>query len=251
MVRRRYLATVPPQEIVPVIDGSFESSVKGIYVIGDVTGLPLVKVAANQGRDVIESMADSDAVRSDNQSDEPGLDLVIVGAGPAGISAAIEAHKRGWKYVLLERAQAASTVRSFPPGKKVYAEPRALQNNSELQVAEDLEKDAFLNSIQHAIATYGLNLKEHTDVAQVRRTGDRQFEVDTKSGKSFPCRNVVIAVGRPGAAAFAGCPRRRQDRQSDLPVPYRRRLRWKECAGCWRRQFGHRSSAHGSKSGTG
>ena len=52
--KNQYFATVPPQEIVPIIDGRYESSVKGLFVIGDVTGLPLVKVAANQGREVIE-----------------------------------------------------------------------------------------------------------------------------------------------------------------------------------------------------
>ena len=54
--RGRYLATVPPQEIVPIVDSNFESNIKGIYVIGDVTGFPLVKIAANQGRDVIQRM---------------------------------------------------------------------------------------------------------------------------------------------------------------------------------------------------
>ena len=48
-----YFATVPPQEILPIVDGRYESSVKGLFVVGDVTGLPLVKVAANQGREVI------------------------------------------------------------------------------------------------------------------------------------------------------------------------------------------------------
>lgn len=52
-----------------------------------------------------------------------GLDLVIIGAGPAGLSAALETQARGLRFVVLERAKAASTVRAFPPGKKVYAEP--------------------------------------------------------------------------------------------------------------------------------
>ena len=54
--KRPYFATVPPQEILPIVDARYESSVSGIFVIGDVTGLPLVKIAANQGADVIERM---------------------------------------------------------------------------------------------------------------------------------------------------------------------------------------------------
>ena len=129
--RGKYLATVPPQEILPIVNSRFESSVKGIYLIGDVTGLPLVKVAANQGKEFIEKLNASGNVK---QTDEEGLDLVIIGAGPAGISAAIEASKLGWKYVVLERSKIASTVRSFPPGKKVYAEPRSIENVSDLDV---------------------------------------------------------------------------------------------------------------------
>ena len=82
---RGYLASVPPQEISPIIDSKFETSVKGIYVIGDATGFPLVKVAANQGRQVIERMAADSVV---NPSSDEGLDLVIIGGGPAGIAAA-------------------------------------------------------------------------------------------------------------------------------------------------------------------
>ena len=86
-----YFATVPPQEILPIVDGRYESSVKGLFVVGDVTGLPLVKVAANQGREVIERMEKVGLFK--NSADLEGLDLVIVGGGPAGISAAIEAEK--------------------------------------------------------------------------------------------------------------------------------------------------------------
>ncbi len=196
--RGRYLATVPPQEIVPIVDANYESNIHGIYVIGDVTGFPLVKIAANQGRDVIERMEAAGVVPTAEDPDRTGLDLVIVGAGPAGISAAIEAAKRGWKYVLLERSKAASTVRSFPPGKKVYAEPRSVANISELNVNDDLDKAEFLEEVQSAVRDHDLNLKEATEVAQVRQTGDRTFEVDTKNGHSFPTQNVIIAVGRQG-----------------------------------------------------
>ena len=68
MKRGKYLATVPPQEILPVIDSRYESSVRGIYVIGDVTGFPLVKIAANQGREVIEKMEEARVVTRQDDS---------------------------------------------------------------------------------------------------------------------------------------------------------------------------------------
>ncbi len=200
--RGKYLSTVPPQEIVPIIDGRYESSVKGIYVIGDVTGFPLVKVAANQGREVIEGMDEAGVVPTAEAGAggvaTEGLDLVIVGGGPAGISAGIEAARRGWKYVILERAKVASTVRSFPPGKKVYAEPRSMKSISELDVSEDRDKDEFLQLMQESIDRHELKVKEDTDVARVRKVGERSFEIDVKGGRTFAARNVLIAVGRQG-----------------------------------------------------
>ena len=195
--RRRVYATVPPQEILPIVDRNYESNVKGIHVIGDVTGLPLVKVAANQGVEVIERMEQGGAFRRDGE-DDGRLDLVIVGAGPAGLSAAVEAAKRDLDYVLIERTAIANTVRSFPPGKKVYSEPRFLENRSELPVEGDRDRDDFLSAVNDAVQRRQLEIEIGIEVTRVRKTGERRFQVETDGGKSFPTRNVIIAVGRQG-----------------------------------------------------
>ncbi len=78
--RAGYFATVPAQEILPILNSRFESSVKGIYVIGDVTGLPLVKVAANQGVEVIAKM-EADGLFKPSGVEDQQLDLVIIGGG--------------------------------------------------------------------------------------------------------------------------------------------------------------------------
>ena len=197
-----YFATVPPQEILPIVNSRFESSVKGIYVIGDVTGLPLVKVAANQGSSVIEKMKFEES----SSSEEGRLDLVIIGGGPAGLAAAMEAQERGLSYVVLERNKIASTVRSFPPGKKVYAEPQFVRNESKLEFDEDLDKDEFLTRVNRLVGEKKLHIKEDTEVDRVRKVGERRFEIDTKSGKTFPAQQVLVAVGRQGQARLLECP---------------------------------------------
>ncbi len=202
----RYFATVPPQEILPIVNGRFESSVRGIYVIGDVTGLPLVKVAANQGVEAITRMQADGVFRSSQSGTHDRLDLVIIGAGPAGIAAALEAQKLGLKYVVLERNKIASTVRSFPPGKKVYAEPHFVRNTSDLDFHEDLDKDAFLERVQRSVRENRLPIKEDTEVAHVRKLGERRFAVETKSGKSFPAKLVLVAIGRQGQPRLLSCP---------------------------------------------
>ena len=201
---KKYFATVPPQEILPIVNSRYESSVRGVFVIGDVTGLPLVKVAANQGREVIEKMESSGLFQASDKLE--GLDLVIVGGGPAGISAAIECEKRNLKYVVLERTQLANTVRTFPQGKKVYAEPQSIKNISELDVDRDLDRDEFLEIVEQAVESQNIKYKEGVEVSQIKKNHDRDFEVFTKDGNSFPTRQVLIAIGRQG-----------QPRKLDIP----------------------------------
>ena len=191
-----YFATVPPQEILPVVNSKFESSVKGLFVVGDVTGLPLVKVAANQGRQVIEGMEKSGLFRSAGELE--GLDMVIVGGGPAGISAAIECEKRGLKYVVLERSLLANTVRTFPAGKKVYAEPQSIKNISELDVDEDLDRDDFIKIVEASVAEKKLKYQEGIEVSKIVKGRDGEFVVHTKDKNEFPARSVLIAIGRQG-----------------------------------------------------
>lgn len=196
--RKSYFATVPPQEILPIVDRKHESSVQGIFVIGDVTGLPLVKIAANQGADVVQHIQPS--------VDDPNLDLVIIGAGPAGLAAAIEASEKGLRYVVLERSKIANTVRDFPPGKMVYAEPQSIRNQSKLDFHQDLDKDAFLQRVRKVVAEKNLHIKENTEVAAVAKLAERKFEVQCKGGKSFPARHVIVAVGRQGESRLLDCP---------------------------------------------
>ncbi len=197
--KKSYFATVPPQEILPIIDSGYESSVKGIYVIGDVTGIPLVKIAANHGAEVIDKMERKKAFER-NSHDNGQLDVVIIGGGPAGLSAAIEAQKKGLKYVVLERSHAVNTVRGFPPGKKVYSEPRFLQNNSGLEVEGDREKSEFLEMVDQAIKQNDLKIKEGVEVKRIRKRGEHDFEVEVADGSPFPARNVIVAIGRQGEA---------------------------------------------------
>ena len=196
MASPKYFATVPAQEILPIVDSRFESSVKGLFVVGDVTGLPLVKVAANQGREVIEKMEDSQLFVGSKERE--GLDLAIVGGGPAGISAAIECEKRGLKYVLLERSQLASTVRTFPKGKKVYAEPQTIRNVSDLDVDRDLDRDDFIRIVEQKVAEQKLKFREEVEVKKIVKQGDFDFVVQCKDGTEVPARQVLVAIGRQG-----------------------------------------------------
>ena len=96
-------------EKLPAVNPDGSTNIRGVYVVGDLTGVPLLKFAADSGAACIDQI-EQDLPRKD----ELGLyDVVIVGAGIAGCSAAIEAKKRGLKYCLLEASQAFSTIREL------------------------------------------------------------------------------------------------------------------------------------------
>jgi thioredoxin reductase/NAD-dependent dihydropyrimidine dehydrogenase PreA subunit len=89
--------------------------VPGLYLAGDLTGLGLIRNAVNQGAHVVRSIA---AAR-DRSPGDGALDLLIIGAGPAGLSAALEAEALGLRHLTLEQGSIADSIRSFPRGKLV------------------------------------------------------------------------------------------------------------------------------------
>jgi thioredoxin reductase len=106
----------------PELKAHYESNIPGLYVIGDLAGAPVIKLAMAQGFDVIQHIA----AKPDAKTDQPdGYDVLIVGAGAAGLNAALAAKDKGLRAVVLEKSKVANTIEDFPEGKWVYAEPDA------------------------------------------------------------------------------------------------------------------------------
>jgi thioredoxin reductase/NAD-dependent dihydropyrimidine dehydrogenase PreA subunit len=106
----------------PKRDGkTYETDAKGCYIIGDVSGVPLIKNAAKEGEEVIEVIAES--LASAAPEPKAQYDVAIVGAGPGGSSAAITAHDKGLRYVCLEQGKIMATIDAYPKGKYVFLKP--------------------------------------------------------------------------------------------------------------------------------
>ena len=87
----------------PVISEEHETSVENLFIAGELGGLALIKNAVNQGRDSVDVIAQRIGNGRDNRAEQNVLDVVIIGAGPAGISASLRASERGLKAITLER----------------------------------------------------------------------------------------------------------------------------------------------------
>src|SRR6266702_1192927 len=115
---------------------------------------------------------------------ESTFGLVIVGAGPGGLSAAARAGQQGMSHVVLEAGGAhANTIQQYQQHKHVMAEPSVLPLRSDMQFAAG-RREAILESWQRGISQANVNIKYHCEVSGIRGARDN-FEIATKSGNSI------------------------------------------------------------------
>lgn len=177
----------------PATDDELESKdVPGVFLAGDLTGLPLIKNAINQGVRVVDRIAATLPKRA-----RGGLDLVIVGAGPAGISAALRAKEKGLSAVVLEQATVAASIKSFPREKIVHDPPLHLPVEGELWL-ERSTKEELLAQWTRIVRAREVDVREGHKVLEITKAGD-QFHVKTgPSSETFTAPRVVLAIGRRG-----------------------------------------------------
>jgi len=184
----------------PELAPNYETSVKGIYCIGDLTGIPLIKLAAESGVSIINTL-------NEDRSFTPGsideYDLIICGAGPAGISATIEATKRGWNVLCLESATEFNTIKNYPAKKPIVVTPADTPSTSQLPFS-DGTKESLLEELQSSIAFHDLPITSGVNVDSIKETKNG-FTVNAGK-KTFTTQRVVIAIGSSGNARQLNVP---------------------------------------------
>jgi thioredoxin reductase/NAD-dependent dihydropyrimidine dehydrogenase PreA subunit len=191
----------PPPLTVPDLDPYYQTPVPGMYLVGEVAGKPLVKNGANAGRAVVEHMR-REGLASGAAGE--GVDVVIVGSGPGGLSAALTCMHHGYSYVILEKEQVvASTVARYPKGKQVMAEPYDCRNLSFLPV-HDATKEEMVALWVELRKQLGLKVQLGEAVESVSREG-RTFDVRTTVSR-YRAQRVILATGTRGKPRTLGVP---------------------------------------------
>ena len=188
---------------VPLLDDRLQTSVPGVFVAGELGGLSLVRNAARQGRLAIEAIAER-LQQSKLGSNPEVLDVVIVGAGPAGLSAALAAHDRGLSYVALEKEPSlGGSLLHYPRRKMVLTQSLDLPPWGSLK-REEYQKEELLEIFSNMVGEVGLNLQFGEEVKATERA-EEKLQVTTGKAQ-YQAQNVLLTLGRRGSPRKLGVP---------------------------------------------
>jgi thioredoxin reductase len=190
-----------PKRKVPSRNQRLMTNVEGVYMIGDVSGVPLIKNAINEGGQVVECIEQD--LNKEGRNGKADYDIAIIGIGPAGLSAAVIAKQRGLTYVAIEQDKIVSTIANYPAGKYVFFKPDTVRDKGGIPLPGPGEKkEPMLAAWMAAMMNNGVQVKEEESCIAVKRE-DGVFAVTTEKGKVkeksvYTCRKVILAIGNRG-----------------------------------------------------
>ena len=180
---------------IPFIKPNFETNVPGLFIAGELGGMGLIRKAVEQGRQAIESIAKL-------KGGGFPLDVVIVGAGPAGISASLAAKAKSLKFVTLEQEDSfGGTVYHYPRNKVVMTAPVQLPIIGKMKFGE-VSKETLLEFWKGVVARTGLKINFFERMESVKP--DRQGFVVRTSKQEYRARAVLLTIGRRGTPRKLG-----------------------------------------------
>jgi thioredoxin reductase (NADPH) len=182
---------------IPQVDPNFETNVPGIFIAGELGGMGLIRKAAEQGTQAISTI-------SKLKSGTSQLDVVIVGAGPAGLSAALAAMERKMEYIVLEQeVSLGGAIFQYPRNKVAMTAPVKLPIIGKVEMRE-ISKEELMNFWNGILQRTGMKISFNERMEMISKT-DHGFIVRTNQ-RSYETRAVLLAIGRRGTPRKLGVP---------------------------------------------
>lgn len=197
------VADVAERRDLPALTDELEAVGRpGLFLAGEVTGHALVRTAIEHGSSVARAVARREPTKANVDHD-----LVIVGAGPAGLACSLEAKNLGLRAVVLEQDSLGGTVRHYPRRKLVLTQPVELPLVGRLPHPEVL-KEELVETWERAEQEHGLDIRTGVRLESLERVGvngSSAWSVRTSAGE-LRASHVCLALGRRGTPRRLGVP---------------------------------------------
>lgn len=181
----------------PHLSPEFETNISGIFIAGELGGMGLIKNAVEQGKQAVEYIS------KNIKSHKAEYDILIVGAGPAGISATLTAVKDGLKYITIEQDSLGGTVFNFPRAKVVMTSTMDLPLYGKVRLTET-SKNELLNLWLDALGKNKIKINEQEKVLNIEKSAGI-FKIET-SKKVYTSKTILLSIGRRGSPRKLGVP---------------------------------------------
>lgn len=182
---------------IPQVDPNFETNVKGIFIAGELGGMGLIRKAASQGTQAINTIKKL-------KGSAHTLDVVIVGAGPAGLASTLGAIEGKLRYVTLEQETSlGGAIFQYPRNKIAMTAPVKLPIIGQVKMGE-ISKEALLEFWDGVVKKTGMKVNFSERMENITKT-DKGFVVKTNK-QSYDTRAVLLAIGRRGTPRKLGVP---------------------------------------------
>ncbi len=182
------------------------TAVPGVRIVGDLTGIPLLKFSSDSGAKAVKAiLAEPGFTRGRDASGET-LDVAIVGGGVSGVAAAIEAKKAGLTFRVFEASEPFSTVANFPKGKPIFTYPTGMTPTGDLQFRSEVHpKEALLEDLENYRRSAGVPVTI-ARIEKIERKG-ADLLLHHGDGKTVTkSRRAIVAIGRSGNHRRLGVP---------------------------------------------
>ena len=192
-------------EKLPEVNSDYSTNIPGLYIVGDLTGIPLLKFSSDSGARAVESIRMDKSFLSQRAKDKTSeiLDLVIVGAGVSGMAAALEAKKDDLHFEILEATEPFSTIVNFPKGKPIFTYPTDMVPLGDLQFTQEI-KEPLVEEIKEQTLGKGI-VPIMARVEKIEKKGD-YFDIIIPNGENLKARRVIVGIGRSGNFRKLGVP---------------------------------------------
>ena len=198
-------------EKLPLVDEHGRTNISGLYIVGDLTGIPLLKFSSDSGARAVEQMLAEPGFPAGGQTDGV-LDLAIIGAGVSGMAAALAARNAGLRFEIFEATEPFSTVLNFPKGKLIYTYPTDMVPAGDLQFTATVKESLVAELVDQTLAE-GIEPRP-LRVERVEKVGEH-FQLVVPDADEVMARRVVVGIGRSGNFRKLGVPGEELDKVSN------------------------------------